>query len=75
MAELVTLLQEFAASEHPLNDDTRLVDDLGLESVQIMEFVAEIEDHFDIAISLAGLADVRTVGDLARFVSSCRASK
>jgi len=67
-AELVNLLRDFIETEKVLNPDTKLVDDLGLESIQIMQLVAEIEDVFDISISLTGLADVRTLSDLTDFV-------
>lgn len=48
---------------------TNLVDDLALESVQIMGFVTEVEDHFDIAIELEALADVHRLDELAALVA------
>ena len=48
--------------------DTDLTVDLELESVQVMEFVVEVEDRYDIAIDLDTLSGVRTVGDLAAVV-------
>ena len=51
-----------------LSPDSALVADLGLESVQIIEFLCEVEDHFDIVIGEDSLADVVTVSDLAELV-------
>lgn len=51
-----------------LTPDSALVADLGLESVQIIEFLCEVEDHFDIVIGEDSLADVVTVSDLAELV-------
>lgn len=48
---------------------TNLVDDLALESVQIMGFVTEVEDHFDIAIELEALADIHRLDELAALVA------
>ena len=51
-----------------LNEDTALVADIGLSSLEVMEFIEKIEDHFDISIPLNILPDVNTIGDLARKV-------
>ncbi len=47
-------------------ENTDLVTELGLSSLQVMELIEHIEDHFDISISLNILPDINTVGDLAR---------
>ena len=50
----------------PLSEDTELVGDIGLSSLEVMEFIEKIEDHFDILIPLNILPDVSTIGDLAK---------
>ncbi|MEM7217777.1 MAG: acyl carrier protein [Pseudomonadota bacterium] len=52
---------------------TKPIADLGLESVQIMEFVVEVEDHYDIAIDLDSLANAHTLADLSAVVERLRA--
>ena len=49
-----------------LTEATHLVADVGLSSLQVMELIEHIEDHFDISIPLNILPDVNTVGDLAQ---------
>ena len=51
-----------------LNENTALVADIGLSSLEVMEFIEKIEDHFDISIPLNILPDVNTIGDLAKKV-------
>ncbi len=51
-----------------LDATTDLVDDLDLESIQVMDFIAEVEDHFDILIEVDRLASIRTLGELAQLV-------
>ena len=51
-----------------LSEDTALVADIGLSSLEVMEFIEKIEDHFDISIPLNILPDVNTIGDLAKKV-------
>ena len=45
-----------------------MVTQLQLDSFQVMEFMLEVEDHFDIAIDLDSLSNIQTINDLAGFV-------
>ena len=49
-----------------LSEATELVADIGLSSLEVMEFVEKIEDRFDISVPLNILPDVNTLGDFAR---------
>lgn len=51
-----------------LSENTDLVADIGLSSLEVMEFIEKIEDHFDISIPLNILPDVNTIGELAHKV-------
>ncbi len=64
------------SSNHPelekhgeINRDTNLVSDFTLDSFQIMEFLMELEEAFDIMIDVNSLSDTHTVGDLAAIVN------
>lgn len=46
--------------------DATLTGDVGLDSVQVMDLVMEIEDRLDISIPLEALAEARTLNELAR---------
>lgn len=48
---------------------TGLTSDLTLDSFQVMEFLMEIEDQFDLAIDMSQLSDVHTISDLATVVA------
>ena len=45
--------------------DSELLADLGLDSLQVLELVGELEDHFNIAVPLNSLTHIRTVGQIA----------
>ena len=47
---------------------TNLVSDLTLDSFQIMEFLMEIEDEYDIAMDMNSLSEIHTISDLATVV-------
>ena len=48
--------------------DTNMVTELQLDSFQVMEFMLEVEDHFDIAIDLESLSNIQTIHDLSKVV-------
>ena len=70
-------LRELLAGITPLpsdfTSDTDLLDALALESTQIMEFVMEVEDRFDIMIDQRQLVEVRTVAQMAVVVGKAGA--
>ena len=63
--QLYELVRPFAKAQVEINEDTDLIDELGLDSMKVMDMVMQIEDHFDVSVPLNILVDVRTVGDLA----------
>ena len=60
-AELTTLTQ----GRLEISEDTDLLADLNLDSLQVMNFMLQLEDRFDISIPVSILPDIRTVKDLA----------
>jgi acyl carrier protein len=65
---LFQLLERFPAKNIELNEQTNLVADMGLDSINVMELLTEIEDRFDVIVPLNVMADVSTVQDLANQV-------
>ena len=59
---------------HPVQiaDSTDIVEDLGMDSLGVMNFVMAIEDFYDISIPLDRIAQVQTVGDLIHAVEQLR---
>ena len=65
------------SSNHPeleshgeITGETNLVSDFTLDSFQVMEFMMELEESFDIMIDVNSLSNSHTVRDLARIVDS-----
>ena len=64
------------SSNHPeleahgeITGATNLVSDFTLDSFQVMEFMMELEESFDIMIDMNSLSNTHTVSDLAKVVS------
>lgn len=62
-AQIIRILKDFVPEGQPLETETDLVADLGLDSMKVMDILAEVEDCFDISIPLNILPDISTVGD------------
>jgi acyl carrier protein len=63
---MYSALEQLNKKDLNLSETTDLVADIGLSSLEVMEFIEKIEDHFDISIPLNILPDVNTVGELAQ---------
>lgn len=63
--QLYELVQPFTKEPIELGAETSLVNEIGLDSVKVMELMTQIEDHFDISIPLNILSRVDTLGDFA----------
>lgn len=56
------------SSNKTITAATNMVTELQLDSFQVMEFMLEVEDHYDIAIDLESLSNIQTINDLAGVV-------
>ncbi len=56
------------SSNKTITPATNMVTELQLDSFQVMEFMLEVEDHYDIAIDLDSLSNIHTIYDLAGVV-------
>jgi len=56
-----------------ITDSTNIVQDLGLDSLAVMNFVMGIEDDLDISVPLDRIAEVQTVGDLVKTINELMA--
>jgi acyl carrier protein len=72
LESIYSLLQPFLKEGVSLTEDTELVTELGLTSLQVMTMIEHIEDHFDISIPLNILPEIRTVRDLAQKLAQLR---
>lgn len=65
---LYTHLRPMAPQGTTLDEDTDLISEFGLDSVNVMDLLLEVEEDFDISVPLNLLADIRTPKDLARAI-------
>ena len=69
-ADLVALFGHHAQAEAEVSERSHLVADLGIDSLGVMEVIADIEDKFKISIPDEALREVDTIADVAKAIES-----
>lgn len=67
-ARIRELIQPFNKKGIAIEDSTTFAGDLEFDSLTVMDFVAEIEDAFDIIISMNQQAEIENWGQLVAAV-------
>ncbi len=60
------ILSKHVELDRPIRPEDDITNDLGLDSLAVMEVVADIEDHFQLNIPEEMLSKISTVDDVAR---------
>ena len=70
--KVAKLIAPFNKKGAPLADSTSFANDLEWDSLVVMDFVANVEDEFDILITMNMQAEIETVGQLVDAIESLR---
>jgi acyl carrier protein len=68
LEKVIELIKELAPDEALIKPDTDLIQDLGIESIRVMDMLMVLEDEYDISIELNVLVKVRTPEQLAEAI-------
>ena len=66
----VILAEQFDVDEDSITNDTDLQDDLGADSLDVVDLLMSIEDEFEIEIPDEEIEHIRTVGELVNYIES-----
>ena len=72
-AKVAELIEPFNKKGVTLSDATTFAGDLEWDSLVVMDFVASVEDEFDILITMNMQAEIETVGQLVDAVGKLTA--
>jgi acyl carrier protein len=70
--EIAAIFEQVLGRPVAISDDTDIVEDLGMDSLGVMNFVMAIEDFYDLSIPLDRVAQIQTVADLIRAVEELK---
>ncbi|HXH52082.1 MAG TPA: phosphopantetheine-binding protein [Sphingomicrobium sp.] len=74
-AKLQQLIEPFNKKGVEVKESTRFAQDLEWDSLTVMDFVASVEDEFDILISMNRAAEIETVGQLVDAVGQLESER
>ena len=72
-ATVLRLIEPFNAKGVAVADDTTFMGDLEWDSLTVLDFVASVEDEFDVMITMNMQADIERVDQLVAAVDGLRA--
>lgn len=64
------LVRELQINESEITPDAELVNDLGINSLELADLIFVFEEEFDAEISDDDLRSFKTVGDVAEYLES-----
>ncbi len=70
---VLRLIEPFNKKGIAVTAETRFAQDLEWDSLTVLDFVANVEDEFDILITMNQQAEIETVGQLASAVAGLQA--
>ncbi|WP_341631778.1 acyl carrier protein [Sphingomonas agri] len=73
LAKILELIEPFNKKAIPVTESTRFAQDLEWDSLTVLDFVANVEDEFDVIISMNMQAEIETVGQLADALEKLKA--
>ena len=73
LSRVVALIEPFNKKGVEVTEATRFAQDLEWDSLTVLDFVANIEDEFDILITMNQQAEIENVGQLVDAVGQLKA--
>lgn len=62
------ICEQLELEENVVTMDAVLLEDLGADSIDLADLVMTFEDEFDLEISDEDLENIKTVGDIVKFI-------
>ena len=62
------LCDQLDLEEEQVNEDSEVIDDLGDDSLDIVDLVMTLEEEFDTEIPDEDIENLKTVGDIVKYI-------
>ena len=63
------LVDELEIDESKIEDDARLKEDLGIDSLEVVDVIVLVEQEFGFKMSREDFKDLKTYGDFCQFIA------
>ena len=64
------LAEQFDVEEDKITADTDLQEDLGADSLDVVDLLMSIEDEFEVEVSDEEIENIKTVGSLVSYIEA-----
>lgn len=64
------LSEQFDKEEDQITVDTSIVNDLGADSLDVVDLLMSIEDEFEVEFPDEEIENIKTVGDLVKYIEA-----
>ena len=62
------LSEQFSVDESTITENTNIAEDLGADSLDVVDIMMSIEDEFEMEVPDEAIDNIRTVGELVNFI-------
>ncbi|MCL2507881.1 MAG: acyl carrier protein [Oscillospiraceae bacterium] len=62
------ICEQFELQEKMVKMDSSIIGDLGADSLDVIDLAMSIEDEFDLEVPDDEIKNIKTVGDIVRFI-------
>lgn len=64
------IAEQLEIDEDSITMDSALIEDLGADSLDVVDLVMSIEDEFEVEVPDEAIENMRTIGDAVRFIEA-----
>ncbi|MCD7742454.1 MAG: acyl carrier protein [Ruminococcus sp.] len=64
------IVDQLDAEEDAVTTEASIIDDLGADSLDVVDLISSVEDEFDIEIPDDKVESIKTVGDIVSYIES-----
>ena len=64
------LAEQLDADIDAMTMDTRIAEDLGADSLDVVELLMSIEDEYELEIPNEAIEDMKTIGDVVNYIQA-----
>ena len=64
------IVEQLGADEDAVTSEANIQDDLGADSLDIVDLIQTIEDEYDLSIPDEAVENIKTVGDIVAYIEN-----
>ncbi|MCD8095035.1 MAG: acyl carrier protein [Ruminococcus sp.] len=69
------IVDQLDIEEDVVTAEASIVDDLGADSLDVVDLISSVEDEFDVEIPDEKVEDIKTVGDIVSYIEAAAAEE